>query len=185
MSLRSQIALQDQTIAMLRAENETLRGSRSSGEWAHKDTWRKEGNNFLVTIEHFRIGYTPSRGEGVERWCVYAYVYPKHPRFKAFKDTDIRQDATNDLPLHGGCTYLRRHTDNDGAVCSIQVGADYNHLHDSFFTRLDSFHGSEVQTDAARLFAVLAAEVAAAAGSPIMAVVGAQPRDDMGGEVSP
>jgi hypothetical protein len=123
----------------------------------HKDVWRKGGKHFLVTIEHFTE--EPSQfdygdDDGRHRWCVYAYIYPKHPHFGQFSGDSIFQEAASVLPLHAGPSYLRYHYDDNGKeVTSVQVGADYNHLHDNRFTHYaTSDDAKEVFNDAERLF---------------------------------
>lgn len=103
--------------------------------WNHKDEWRKEGKDFLVTVT--RHSTTPSAidpYEGPHRWAVYVYVYPKHPVFDTFESESNYQPATNAMPLHGGCSFFRVHLDKRGDKASVQVGADYHHLHDDEFT---------------------------------------------------
>lgn len=102
-----------------------------SNEWDHKDEWRRPGKNFLVSVSrHTVASYDPS--EGTNRWAVYAYIYPKHPHFQRFEGNDMWQSAASCLPLHGGPSFLRWHHDEELKPCSIQVGADYHHLHDHF-----------------------------------------------------
>lgn len=107
-------------------------------EWDHKDEWRKRGKDFLVMVSRHTVKRMESFSgcfdeEGENRWVIYAYFYPKHPHFKKFDGDDMHQDAAS-LGMHGGCTFFRRHV-NDGAVTSIQVGCDYNHLHDWQYTQ--------------------------------------------------
>ncbi len=180
-TLRSQIAQQAAEITRLRAQLEQ-RAATAIGPWRRKEEWKRPGIDFIVTVEHFFFGSeTSERDDGGERWCVYAYIYPKHPRFRRFSGTGIYQDATKDLPLHSGCTYLRQHRDNDGSVTSFQVGADYNHLHDGFFTHERDF-GGRVKSDADALFDFLTREQAPAVE---MATVAVAPRDESGAEVQP
>lgn len=126
-------------------------------DWEHKDEWRKFGKNFLVTVtRHFSEPSSFNPGEGTNRWAVYAYIYPDHPHFAAFDGDGLWQSATRGLPLHHGASFLRRHYDTDGAVTSIQVGADYHHLHDSSFTHCESkADAAEVFSDAGELFDTL------------------------------
>ena len=49
-------------------------------EWEHKEEWRKFGTDFMVMISRHK------RGEEF-CWCVYAYLYPKHPKFGTFSVT--------------------------------------------------------------------------------------------------
>ncbi len=183
MTLRGEIASQEAVIARLRARLDIAEGSRSSGAWIHRDRWYRVGKNFRVEVEHATEEPLPSgcfRGEGPHRWFVYAYIYPPHPRFKTFTGNDISQDATRELELHGGCTFFRRLHDVDGAPLSIKVGADYHHAWDEPYTHAADPGTSGVLSDAQCLFDDLSRESVVA---PVMAVVGSEPRDDMGAEV--
>ena len=101
-------------------------------DWNHKEEWSKTGTNFTVVVsrhESYEDEYT-----GKYRWCVYAYIYPKHPHFKKFESDDLFQEATRKMPCHDGPSLLRYHYDKSNEITSIQVGADYHHLHDDCFT---------------------------------------------------
>lgn len=109
-------------------------------DWKRKDIWSRHGKNFLVQIS--RHEETADEGwesfcdaQGPHRWCVYAYIYPKHPHFANFTGPAMWQEAAACLPFHGGPSLLRWHYDDDQKPTSVQVGADYNHLHDSYYTR--------------------------------------------------
>jgi hypothetical protein len=101
--------------------------------WDHKDEWRKHGLDFLVHVTRHN-GTADEYGRGPNQWAVYAYVYPKHPHFAKFDGQHMWQEAATMMPFHGGPSYLRWHIDNDGKPTSVQVGADYDHLHDEHFT---------------------------------------------------
>jgi hypothetical protein len=118
-----------------------------SNAWGHRDEWKCFGRNFLVTVKRHPEPVRDDDFRGPNRWCVYAYVYPKHPLFAEFKGNDMWQDAANAMPLHGGPSLLRWHRDDEGAPMSVQVGADYDHLHDERFTHCAT------QDDAAEVFA--------------------------------
>lgn len=65
------------------------------------------------------------------------------------------------LPLHGGPSLLRWHYDDDRKPTSVQIGADYNHLHDTHFSSYATADDAyEVFADAERLFNHLAEMVA-------------------------
>lgn len=116
-------------------------------EWDRKDLWRKHGKDFVIEISRHSV--KPSGfdfGKGEHRWAVYAYIYPEHPHFAAFDGVKMWQPAASMLPLHGGPSFLRRHTDDDGKVTSYQVGADYDHLRD------DRFSDCATQKDAWEVF---------------------------------
>lgn len=122
--------------------------NKAMSNWKYKEVWKKSGTNFLVEVSRHSEEYEPAdRREGPHRWCVYAYIYPNHPHFKAFNENDdLWQDATTYLPGHSYPSYLRRHVDVQGNVTSFQVGWDYHHVGDWMFT-----HDAN-QEDAARQF---------------------------------
>lgn len=104
--------------------------------WERKEEWRTRGETFCVTVEHRTEAVSHSFGdEGPHRWCVYAYLYPTHPRFSTFDGDSLWQGAIDGAPLHGGCTFLRYHQHKD-KVASVQVGADYHHLRDEEYTHM-------------------------------------------------
>jgi hypothetical protein len=136
----------------------------ATDHWDHKDLWRRHGRDFLIEVS--RHNASPSSldiGEGANRWAVYAYIYPKHPYFTAFNGPRLWQDATVEMPLHGGCSLLE-YPMYEGKVTSVKVGADYHHLHDDFTHYGTKDEAAEVFRDAERLFAWLQARAASAGG---------------------
>lgn len=124
-------------------------------QWDHKDIWKFTDNKtFTVEISRHQEKvqdsgcYDSDKGH---RWCVCAYIYPAHPHFEKFDNTDhMWQPATHALPLHGGPSYLRHHIkmkDDKPVIVSIQVGSDYNHDGDWRHTR------NATQNDAYEVFA--------------------------------
>lgn len=123
------------------------------------ENWKREGKGFMVMVNHYT---EPQReeaacfdSEGPHRWCVYAYVYPSHPHFAAFDGTETMwQGAATMMPGHSYPSFLRIHTKQpDNAVCSYQVGWDYNHHGDWEYTRLANEHEAfGVFADADQLF---------------------------------
>ena len=130
-------------------------------KWDHKDEWRQRGKDFLVVVSRHQEAPSPYHlDEGLHRWAVYVYVYPPHRLFASFKGPDVRQPAVETFPLHSGPSLLRWHYDGIGAPLSVQVGADYNHLHDTRFTHYATPDAArEVFRDADRLFDYLGHEV--------------------------
>lgn len=121
-------------------------------DWKKKTLWTRRSTNFAVQVSQHTAPPLDSI-DGENRWCVYAYIYPKHPHFDAFSGDSLFQDATDCMPLHGGCSYLRTHLDSDGAVASRQVGADYNHFRDGCYTHMSNKEqASSVFADADELF---------------------------------
>lgn len=119
--------------------------------WRHKDVWTLPGKDFIVQVHRHSVEQRPSYygDTGPHRWCVYAFIYPKHPHFARFSGGAMWQDAATALPLHGGPSLLNWHFDNDKAACSVQVGADYNHLHDDCYTHMETREDArEVFSDA-------------------------------------
>ena len=120
--------------------------------WDKKDEWHKHGKDFLVVVKHYTAFVSPEFMEGPHRWNVYAYVYPKHPQFGKFEGKEMFQPAANEMPFHCGPSFFRVHRDDDGNIASIQVGSDYNHLHDEKFTHMETKEqASEVFDDAEEL----------------------------------
>lgn len=121
-------------------------------EWNKRTLWIKRGRSFAVEVsQHLAPPLDPS--DGPNRWCVYAYIYPEHPHFAEFSGDRMVQAATNCMPLHGGCSYLRNHLNSDGTHASVQVGADYNHFNDGHYTHMDDEkEAASVFADADELF---------------------------------
>lgn len=104
--------------------------------WRHKEEWTRRGTDCLVVVSRHEEAVSEyDRDRGPHRWCVYAYVYPKHPLFERIATRTIFDSALDGLPLHAGCSYNRWH-ESDGAVTSKQIGADYSHLYDEHFTHM-------------------------------------------------
>lgn len=124
--------------------------------WRHKDIFSRDGENFMVQVSRHE-----ERGddyEGPHRWCVYAYIYPKHPLFGEFSGPAMYQPAATAMPLHCGPSLLRWHYYDDGKPSSVQVGADYHHLHDERFTFYETKgEAAAVFADAEALFSYLTA----------------------------
>ncbi len=123
--------------------------------WRQSEEWKREGRGFLVVVKHYTIpvqsGWDDS--DGRNRWNVYAYIYPKHPNFAAFSGPDMWQDAATEMPFHAGPSLLRWHYDDDKKPTSVQVGSDYSHLHDDYFSHYATPQdAAEVFSDAAQLF---------------------------------
>lgn len=136
-------------------------------KWIHKDEWRLNGEQFTITVCRHTSPSIPSlpslpslqSNEGVHRWTVYAYIYPKHWYFDKFnKSSIIFDDVCTNLPLHGGPTFLEFHRGLD-AVNSVQVGCDYNHYDDEYYTHLATFEDAKsIFNDAQELFNWLSIE---------------------------
>lgn len=134
--------------------------------WTHKDTWKCRTSGFCVEVS--RHEEWANDGKGIHRWCVYGYVYPTHWLFQQFEGDSFWQPACEHIPLHGGVisavTIIRYHRDNDGNVCSVMFGIDYNHLHDERFTWMENKEeAAEVFADAVRLYEWLDLETPPAA----------------------
>jgi hypothetical protein len=133
-------------------------------EWDAKRKWWMRGTGFLVEVSHHTVKVDEPAcydSEGPNRWCVYAYIYPKHSRFGDFELDTMWQEAIGMMPLHACCSFLDHmigFSDKDGNVDlqAIKVGADYNHLGDNGFTRADpdddSWERKQVFDDAQELF---------------------------------
>jgi hypothetical protein len=136
------------------ASVESGEGERLDTPWDHKDAWRKRGKDFLVEITRHN-GSEDEWGKGPHRWCVYAYIYPKHPHFAFFDGPHMWQAAATCLPFHGYPSLLE-YPMYEGKVTSVKVGADYDHLRDDRFTRMATTEDAyEVFADAQRLYDAL------------------------------
>lgn len=100
-------------------------------DWKHKDEWKVSGENFTIVVS--RHAGSADCGDGPNRWCVYAYIYPKHPYFSKFDGPFMYQDAANAMPLHGGPTFFKYQMHGE-KISSVKVGCDYNHYQDTHFT---------------------------------------------------
>lgn len=116
--------------------------------WKPSQSWFIRSKTFSVEVKLHSENPAFNDGFGGEfRWCVYAYIFPKHPLFPKFESDQIYQDATEIMPLHCGCSYLKRSAD------VVKVGCDYNHLHDDFYTHLEGPEDAlSVFNDANELF---------------------------------
>lgn len=117
--------------------------------WNYKEVWKKYGEGFCVEVSRHSVERS-MLGQGLHRWCVYVYIYPTHPLFaKIDRSLGMYQDTVRELPLHNGPSFFQCHADNDGNITSIQVGADYNHLYDDYFTHYETANDAmEVFLDA-------------------------------------
>ena len=128
--------------------------------WRHKDIWTRDGENFIVQVSrHSVMSINEYDSTGPHRWCVYAYIYPEHQSFASFDGPNMWQHAATRLPFHGGPSLLRWHYDDDRKPTSVQVGADYCHLHDDRFTHMATNDDARtVFADADELHAALTAK---------------------------
>jgi hypothetical protein len=128
-------------------------------KWKKAECWRRFSQaGFTVEVYHWTEEQSAciDDSEGNQRWAVYAYIYPRHPRFALFSGEYLCQPATVDLPLHGGCTYLSIKQNQGKEPHCVKVGADYHHLHDDRFTFMETeSDASQVFMDAEALFCFL------------------------------
>jgi hypothetical protein len=125
--------------------------------WPIRHEWKRRGKGFLVMVS--RHSGVHDEDIGPYRWCVYAYLYPNHPHFAEFDGDRIWQPAALAMPFHFGATLVSYHysaKDGNYSVTSVQVGADYNHLHDGRFTHMETPDDArQVFSDAEELFSWL------------------------------
>ena len=113
---------------------------KSETEWPIQ-TWQRRYDQFSIEV----VRQTQPRKMDVRHdhrgpylWTLYAYIYPPHPHFAAFSGNEHWQPATDDMPLHGGCTFVEYYWKQGKTglvVTAVQVGCDYNHPHDEVHTR--------------------------------------------------
>ena len=120
--------------------------------WQKKDLWHQRGKNFLVEVYHHTVLPNYNGDEYVNRWNVYAYIYPDHPHFNAFEGDNMWQQAAVIIPFHSYVSHLSKPM-YTGKVTCVKVGSDYNHLHDERFSYMSTKEEAwEVFQDAERLF---------------------------------
>ncbi|QDP50268.1 MAG: hypothetical protein Tp178MES00d2C33159851_58 [Prokaryotic dsDNA virus sp.] len=115
--------------------------------WKPKLEWKKEGKHFLVSVTK-HVGY-----EGENKWCVYLYVYPKHPAFVQFNRDATMWDQPH-FDCHSYTSYFNAHVNfKTGEVCSYQLGWDYNHDGDSYYSSIENVEDAgSIFHDAEHLF---------------------------------
>lgn len=126
--------------------------------WVHKDEWRRTAESFCVTVTRHIIPEYDDRGPN--GWAVYAYIYPKHPRFARFKyrGWSVFHPGVEGLPLHRRCSFIDYH-ERDGDCSSVQIGADYCREDDAWATVcVTKEEAAAVFHDADRLYEVLLSE---------------------------
>lgn len=124
--------------------------------WNHKDEWRKSGNGFMVSVSRHHFG-AGDVSEDENRWCVYAYVYPKHAifdRLEKRKDAGVLSGACG-LHCHSYVSFYQVHRDDSGELLSVQIGWDYNHDGDNYGQHKTPSDAHMVFYHAERLFAQL------------------------------
>ena len=133
--------------------------------WDYKELWRQRGNDSLVEVSHHQE--IARDGDGPNRWCVYAYIYPDHPRFSLFVEGGgMFQAAAQDLPMHGGsicrASLVEPLRHGGETITAWEVGADYSHDHDQEYTHFNTKdEASTVFFDAETLISFLNAEAKA------------------------
>ena len=121
--------------------------------YEHKELWSRRSGTFCVEVSRHENRYQSS---GPNVWCVYIYLYAKHPRF-----VHVASGGELGFDLHGGETYRRIHRNEKGNPSCVQIGCDYNHLYDERFTDFDTKEDAlEVFFDADKLFAWADAQTA-------------------------
>lgn len=131
----------------------------NKADWKQSTHWLRRGDGFSVEIKH-SVDTVRDDGKGPNRWCVYAYIYPGHPRLTLYDPGThtLFQPISRLLGLHGGASYFVANHDHKG-LTSVQIGSDYNHLYDFEFTiRGADEMPWDVANDADKLFGFLQRE---------------------------
>lgn len=98
------------------------------------ESWRYYGKQNSYMVEIVRSNYLKrdledeARNGAKNTWNIYTYIYYNHPLFKEFASLVSAGDTF--LNFHGGCNYMRKHRNDAGEIVSVQLGCDFNHLHD-------------------------------------------------------
>ena len=135
--------------------------------WDKSTTWTKRGKGFIVQVNHSareRSDIDIAMGDGPNVWNIYTYIYPEHRLFDSFDiDGHMWQDAATSLQLHSGPSFFKVHRadpDDHAKITAIQVGCDYNHLHDDHYRSMDESRVDLFFRDAEELFNRLSGEAA-------------------------
>lgn len=115
--------------------------------WNPKLEWKKEGKGFCVIVSKHK-GF-----DDESKWCVYLYVYPSHPAFERFNKEGTMWEQPY-FECHSYVSYFRPHIDHrTNEVVSYQLGWDYNHDGDHYYTTCETpSDASNVFWDADNLF---------------------------------
>lgn len=128
--------------------------------WEETKSWYKRHRTFSVEIKRWINGHG-SHYRGAHMWNVYANIFDTHPLFNIFNNqTQKDLDAIDELKkqFHWGITFKREVTSLSGLhkpqkIKTVQLGSDYNHLHDDYFSHLATLEAAhEVKEDAEALF---------------------------------
>lgn len=120
-------------------------------EWRHSDKWIRRGKNYSVEVSRHCIA-PPGDDCAEHYWCVYLYVYPKHPDFTRF-DPSGNAWAQPNYDCHSYVSLFNIHRNNAGEIVSFQLGWDYNHDGDSYYLECATADDAgSVFFDASRLF---------------------------------
>jgi hypothetical protein len=114
--------------------------------WRHKDEWSRRHESFMVVVSR----HSSSGDDNL--WCVYIYIYPKHPDFARFDASGSTFDNAL-FDCHSYCSFYKAHRKEDGEICSHQIGWDYNHAGDHRYTQYATASAASVVFyDASQLF---------------------------------
>lgn len=132
-------------------------------DYRYSEKWSRRSDTHTVEVSRHSEEYASRHDErGPNRWCVYAYLYPSHPLFASLSveyTVSTLPEFVKSFPLHCGPSFFSTHIDNTGKVTCFQIGCDYNHLYDEYFTRMSSPNDVfSVFDDADRLFDFLSNE---------------------------
>jgi hypothetical protein len=114
--------------------------------WKQKLEWKKEGKGFLVSV-------TKHKRCDDNLWCIYLYIYPDHPTFDKFNKDGTMWDQPH-FDCHSYVSYFQPHVRHKtGDIASYQLGWDYNHDGDSYYTSIEDVEDAgSVFYDAEHLF---------------------------------
>lgn len=117
--------------------------------FVRKEEWKREGKDFCVVVSRHTARSTDENDNN--RWCVYLYVYPRHPSFDLFNPLSDMWSQPH-FTCHSYVSFFKVHRDERGDVGSFQLGWDYNHDGDNFGWCSTADDASSVFWDANRLF---------------------------------
>jgi len=129
-------------------------------EFKHKDVWTTHGKGFCVEVVRWERELSISEESwsisDTNIWNIYAYIYPSHTLFNKLKRVKRAGDCYKfGIPFTRDISYFNKNQ-RENKICSIQIGNDYNHLGDEYFTRCSTKdEASSIFFDAEELFKYL------------------------------
>lgn len=123
--------------------------SKVTEGYTKKDEWKREGKGFCVVVSRHTARSLDEFD--ANRWCVYLYVYPRHPAFGLFRPLGDMWSQPH-FTCHSYVSLFKSHRDERGEIFSFQLGWDYSHDGDNYGWCATADDASSIFWDANKLF---------------------------------